>query len=359
MPEVKLLDLSGDARMRGEAHGEALRDEVGAGVERWRDEMNAIQPLDPDAFIEHIQTTTQFMQTVERYAPDLLDEVRGIAVGANLDFDTIFAFQLLDECWWLAAQLSRDAKPRESCSSLALGDVDGSPLAAQTMDLPLHYDGGQALLRFKDPVSGTRQIVFTVAGLVGLNGLNDRRLAVCVNTLSELACSRRGLPVAFVLRSLLARPNLASAVEFVESTQHASGQNYLLASPEGIVDIEAGAESITHHRTNGADIVYHTNHVLADPLLENKTTSADENSIAGPNSSRRLEAMARFFKLHPHPDLQAIKSLLASADGPICAPHNSGHGFTYGACIMTLGEKPLLQVTHGPPTTSSFVQHAL
>lgn len=248
---------------------------------------------------------------------------------------------------------------RESCSSLAVADVDGAPLAAQTMDLPLHYDGGQLLLRFTDPVSGVRQIVFTVAGLVGLNGLNDRRLAVCVNTLSELACSRQGLPVAFVLRSLLAKPTVASATEFVEITPHASGQNYLMTSPAGIVDIEAGAESVMHYSTGVSEHIYHTNHVLAGPLAENRVAASDESSIAGPNSSRRLAALARFFERHAKPDLDGVKSLLASDDGPICAPRVPGQGFTFGACIMSLGPQPILHVAHGPPRTSDFVQHTL
>lgn len=109
MATVKLIDLAGDARQRGEAHGEAMRDEIVAGIERWRDQLDAVQPLTPDGFIDHVRTKTQFAQSVERHTPALLEEVRGIAVGANLAFDTVFAYQLLDECWWLAAQLAQPA----------------------------------------------------------------------------------------------------------------------------------------------------------------------------------------------------------------------------------------------------------
>ena len=353
MQVVRCLDLNGNARQRGEAHGEAMRDAIGAGVERWLERMTAVQPLDRDAFLDHIRTTTQFEQTVTQLTPDLMDEVRGIASGANLDVSTVFAFQLLDECWWLAAQLAQQNNAQESCSSLALRDMDGVAVAAQTMDLPHHYDGGQLLLRFTDPKTGIRQLVFTAAGLVGLNGLNSRRLAVCVNTLGELPSSRRGLPVAFVLRSLLARADLAGAVEFVEATQHASGQNYVLASPDGIADIEAGATATTLYQPQTAH-VYHTNHQLTNPDTRNVT---DINSIA--NSVKRFEAMNRFFERHPEPDLAGIKTLLASADGPICAPRAARHGFTFGACIMILDTSPTLHIAHGPPTASSFVQHSL
>jgi hypothetical protein len=214
MPVVEMLDLSGDARQRGEAHGEAMRDDVAAGIDRWRNEMNAVQPMSPSEFIRHIQTQTQFFQTVDIAAPDLMDEVRGIAAGANLDFETVFAFQLLDECWWLAAALAQDSTPRESCSSLAFSDVDGAPLAAQTMDLPQHYDGGQSLLRFTDPQSGIRQIVFTAAGLIGLNGVNSNRLAVCVNTLrpDRTPCREIRAPMTSVRPAATTAPRLRVGV---------------------------------------------------------------------------------------------------------------------------------------------------
>ncbi len=360
MPEVQVLDITGNARQRGEAHGEHMRDEIATGIDRWLDEMNAHQPLNPEAFIKHIQTSTRFAEAVKKRTPDLLDEVRGIATGSRLDFETVFAFQLLDECWWIAAQLAQQGESRESCSSLAVRDVHGAPLAAQTMDLPLHYDGGQLLLRFTDPDTGMRQIIFTVAGLLGLNGLNAGRLAVCVNTLPELPCSREGLPVGFVLRSLVNSPNLASAVVMIETTQHASGQNYVLASPDGIVDIEAGGESVTHYLAESrGEYLYHTNHLLAGPLAENRPAATDETSFAGPSSSRRFAAMTRFFETHPQLDLEGIKALLASADGPICDPRVPGQGFTFGACIMALGTDPSLHITHGPPTISSFIKHGL
>ncbi len=354
---VELIDLEGDAQQRGVTHGEALRAQIRDGVDRWRDQLDRAQPLTPDAFIEYIHGKTQFVDTVLRQTPDLLEEVRGIAIGANLDFKTMFAFQLLDECWWLAARLKGETSQQESCSSLALASADGAPLTAQTMDLPLHYDGGQALLRFTDPVSGRRQLVFTVAGLIGLNGLNDKRLGLCVNTLSELDSSTSGLPVAFVARSLLAQQNIAAAVSFIESTNHASGQNYILASPEGIADIEAGAGATSAYKPLLSDIlVYHTNHVLANSSARREGAVLTDPA---PNTVKRLDAMERFFKEHPRPDLAAIRTLLSSADGPICAPRAPGGSFTFGACIMHLNDSPSLYVTHGPPTPSTFVEHKL
>jgi len=353
LAEVKLLDVKGDARERGEAHGEAMRGEIVSGIERWREALAIIQPLTPDDFIRHIGATTQFVEAAEQQSPDLLVEVRGIAAGANLEFETVFAFQLLDECWWLSAHLAQQTSARQSCSSLALCDVNGDPLVAQTMDLPLHYDGGQLLLRFTDPVTGVRQIVFTAAGLIGLNGLNDSRWGVCVNTLSELACSRSGLPVAFVVRTLLNKRDLGDAVRFVETTQHASGQNYVVASPEGIVDIEAGADSAIHYPAKGGDeCVFHTNHVLVGPLVQ-------DDPMPSTTTSSRFTALQCFFDQHSHPELGDIKSLLSSTDGPICVLRDSGHGHTFGACIMTLGDKPALHVAHGPPSVMSFVQHGL
>ena len=145
-----------------------------------------------------------------------------------------------------------------------------------------------------------------------------------------------------------------------EATRHASGQNYVLASPEGIVDVEVGAASVTRYRPDSlGGSVFHTNHVLAGPFAEDRPAASDDSTFAGPRSTRRFEAMARFLRATPQPDLAGIKRLLASDDGPICAQRVAGRGFTFGACIMTLGPDPQLHVTQGPPTTDGFVVHGL
>jgi len=66
-----------------------------------------------------------------------------------------------------------------------------------------------------------------------VNGLNNRAVAINCNALLQLAPSKRGLPVAFIVRSVLEKGSFEEALCFVKAIDHASGQNYLLAGRRG------------------------------------------------------------------------------------------------------------------------------
>ena len=69
----------------------------------------------------------------------------------------MLAYNFLDEEWWYSETL------RSKCSALAVPARDGqAALVAQTMDLPLPMDGGQVLLRHRDPDG--REVAAPVGG---------------------------------------------------------------------------------------------------------------------------------------------------------------------------------------------------
>ena len=80
--------------------------------------------------------------------PDLLEEVRGIADGAGVDFDTMYAYQLVDEIW----AMDRDSGPAQM-HPIAAGKRNGkarfcrpnpwiSPLLSRFSDRPIIRDNG-------------------------------------------------------------------------------------------------------------------------------------------------------------------------------------------------------------------------
>lgn len=71
------------------------------------------------------------------------------------------------------------------------------------MDLPSHYDGSQVLLRVRDRDRYKESLVFSAAGMLGLDGLNSDGIGICCNTLAQLRMSASGLPVTFTLREVL------------------------------------------------------------------------------------------------------------------------------------------------------------
>ncbi len=230
-----VVDCAGTARERGEQHGETLREQIAAGLGRWMDAIAAAHGIAPDAYLAGFVRGTDFLPAIRRWTPDLLEEVEGIARGASQPWERIYAYNLLDEAWTWASD--RKAGTAPGCSAVGFAPPGGVPILAQTMDIDRFHDGGQAVLRITGGADPD-VLVFTYAGTIGLTGCNAAGLALVVNNLDVLPSSRAGLPVAFVIRGILARRTLADAVSFVREVPHATGQHYGMAAPAGLASVE-------------------------------------------------------------------------------------------------------------------------
>ena len=96
---IQPLSLEGTAYQRGLAHGETLRAKIQELVRIWQAELSVGFEMDAGEVIRRLLQRTNFVDAILKWTPDLLDEVRGIADGCGLSFDTMLAFQLLDELW--------------------------------------------------------------------------------------------------------------------------------------------------------------------------------------------------------------------------------------------------------------------
>ena len=56
--------------------------------------------------------------------------------------------------------------------------------------------------------------------------MNSRSVGVCVNAVTQLAYSPKGLPVAFVIRGILRQKTYDEAVKFLGDIPPAAPQNY-------------------------------------------------------------------------------------------------------------------------------------
>jgi hypothetical protein len=70
------------------------------------------------------------------------------------------------------------------------------------MGLPLVRRRAGAAEKIQHPEAG-EAMIFTSAGIIGLMGVSQRGVGICVNTLSQLAERPTGLPVAFAMRGAL------------------------------------------------------------------------------------------------------------------------------------------------------------
>src|SRR5947207_11017892 len=116
--------------------------------------------------------------------------------------------------------------------------------------------------------------------MIGLNGCNAASVGVVVNNLSMLPHASHGLPVAAVVRGILARRSLTDAAAFIRSVPHASGQHYAVGSPEGLLSFECSAGGVVQD-SSATSRVLHTNHPLGgDPPAPGAASDALVNSRA-------------------------------------------------------------------------------
>jgi isopenicillin-N N-acyltransferase-like protein len=360
--QLKVLHLSGSPYERGFQHGTRLRTEIAALVLLWKEDLRRSTGTDPDALLRSFLAQTSFTPAISTWTPGLLDEVRGIADGAKQPFETMFAFQLVDELWVFI-----DKRAAEHCTSLGVARHGARPAyVAQNMDLEPFRDGFQAVLHIAGSASAPEQFVFTSAGLIGVNGVNGRSIAIACNTLMQLAASPEGLPVAFIVRGVLAQTAGEDAVTFVKRVPHASGQNYIVGTRDQVSDFEASAGKVVEFRPAAdGSIVYHTNHPVANDdvkpwhRLAMQSMPPDQRG-AGNSETRLASIQKRLQRPAEEFDEGVIKAALRSRDSerhPVCRSLKMGSGaFTFGATIMTLSGTPSFQVSMGPPDVNPFVR---
>jgi hypothetical protein len=310
--------------------------------------------MDPLEYAERLLSGTAFVPTIAAWAPDLAEEVRGIAEGAELDERLILAYNLMDEQWWF--DLDNYVNPG-ACSVLVVQPLAGSPssscVLAQNMDLPTFMDGSQLVLRIV-PRSGAESLVLSSAGLIGLTGVNRAGVAVCVNTLLMLKHSVKGLPVAFVLRQALSYSSLSAAADFIERVPHASGQNYAVASSSDSISLEASGVGVTQYRSPGGDSWAHTNHPLASADADKAVNATPTVKSRISSSVARLQYLDAASRKGPSP--ADVKVLLADRSVPISVSPTEQHlSETFGSVVFELSDPPGVQMCLGRPDRNDWV----
>lgn len=333
---------SAEPRARGRAHGEILGTIIRDKVGRWHAAIEAEYGEAPAPFLERLLKGTRFRSAIERYTPDLMEEVLGIAEGAGIGTETAYALQLMDEEWWFGRAVHDG-----HCSGAAIAPAGrDTTVMGQTMDLPAWHDGAQALLRLHDR-DGRRSLVFTSAGMIGLMGLSGPGLGVCVNTLSALRSRPDGLPVAFVMRGALAKETVGDAARFLSDVPHASGQNYLIGDARTVHAFECSAAGASEVVAQHGRIL-HTNHPLASSDLR-------AGAIPSENSKARLDALAAECGTPHGKPAETIKAALASRRenaaismerGPDMRPTQL---MSVGGVVYEIGDAMRFWVSGGPP----------
>jgi len=360
--KLRVIDLSGSGYELGLQHGRMLKGEIAEIVSRWK--ANTTQELgrDADSVLSEFFEYARFDAAIQQYAPELYEEVRGIADGSGQAFKEIYVLNLMDEFWVYIDNLEN-----HHCSNVGVPARDGRPgYVAQNMDIETYTDGFQTLMRLEATAERPEQLILTHPGLIALNGLNATGVGLVMNTIMQLRSAPDGLPVAFFVRKILDNTEESEALKFVQEVPHASGQNYILGIRGKVWNFEASANQVVRfdpQNPNGT--VYHTNHPIVNTDLKPwyaiyNPANETETLPKGSNSYLRLAALEK--RMAPGVEITdaTIMETLRSKDdpdNPVCRNPVNG-GFTFASVIMTLSTPPVLQITAGPPDGSEYATYS-
>lgn len=208
----------------------------------------------------------------EAYAPDLMEELRGISQATGVGLTELLILNgftdFIDTVASRTAQ-SVAASPvpahpgADNCTAFIVSPdatAAGQGFYGQTWDMHDTATPYMILLRGQ-PANGLLFLTFTITGCVGMIGLNEAGIAVGINNLVA-GDGQVGVTWTFVVRKVLAQDNLADALACITGATLAGGHNYLLADATGRgYNVEAMATRChVEEVTSGAFV--HTNHCL-------------------------------------------------------------------------------------------------
>ena len=242
---MELLRLTGSPFDRGKALGEHFCATLGRVVEKNQRSLALIletKGLPPLTDARLLAMVRRGLPYAEEYAPDLVEEVAGIAAGAALPFEAVFGFNYFLDLFDITyPELTNMLM--FGCTTLAAtkrATADDGVYLGQNYDLRHLYQDGVVLLQ-TEVAPGVEALVFTIAGLVGCAGMNAAGMGIVINNLTPCD-SRPGVPYTFILRRALAQTRLSEALNTIWAAHRASGINYMMADSTGeIVSLETTA----------------------------------------------------------------------------------------------------------------------
>jgi hypothetical protein len=360
--QIKEVTFKQRGHKLGYEHGKALKIEIGQIVEKWKKNTAKQFGKNPEDILKEFFEQTHFYETIEKLTPELYAEVKGIAEGSGQALNDIMVLNLLDEFWVYIDELYN-----HHCSDVGVPSINGSTsYIAQNMDIESYTDGYQTLIRLERTPNSPEQLLLTHPGLIVLNGMNEEGVGVVVNTIMQLQASKKGLPVAFVIRKIIDTTNKEELLTFIQNVNHASGQNYIIGIRGEVFDFEASANKVVQYNPNNENgTVYHTNHPIVNDDLKpwySQFMPTDENidKLKDSNSYLRISALEKRMVSNPIVTDAIIMETLRSKDdakNPVCRS-NEGRGFTFASVIMTLTGNLNFQVTAGPPDESEYKSYA-
>lgn len=324
-----ILSLSGSAYERGQQYGQQALPQIHHSIASYARLFAYRKGWDWAAVQDAAQA---YLPVLHEYAPEALEEMRGIADGAGCALAVIIALNARTELIGgssreqmhpgyqnaLARNRAANVPDHGECTTVAAlpsATAQRETLLAQTWDWTGNQRGACVVLRIERPGRPTALTV-TEGGILAKIGLNADGVGVCLNILASLADGeQQGVPVHILLRQLLDITTVDEGVRLAKRARAAASSCVTIADARGqAVSLEVTPGGVGElHPQDG--LLVHTNHCVVD-----FTRAGERPQMPASSSQPRFErATGLLREQHGQISAATLKGVLRDREGDVNA----------------------------------------
>ncbi|MBI1262150.1 MAG: acyl-CoA--6-aminopenicillanic acid acyltransferase [Rhizobiales bacterium] len=362
-----LIDVSGKPYERGRQHGMLAAARIRKGAGHY-----AAQIAGLNLSSSELKTLIRdYLPVIESFDASYIEEMQGIAQGAEVAFEDVVLLNARTEILKLAERpdLKKkfdDAVEPDGCTAALVmpkGTRNGEIIHAHNWDWKMEAAETCIILRVRNE-DGPDYITYTEAGALGRFGFNSTGVAITANYLeSDRDYTQIGVPLALIRRKVLEQQHLALALRAVYVTPKSGSNNIIVSHPENIAINMECAPDETFLVAAEDDILAHSNHWLSPVAL----TKLRDTGLASVPCSLYRHQRIRDLLTPRLGDITVddVKSALLdkfAEPWSVCRPPRASLINNLTATVATIVMQPakgIMEVAMLPALEPTFVEYSL
>lgn len=358
-----LIETRGTSRERGRLYGEQARDRIHGSVDLYMGSL-AKRGLSRD---EVLEMAAGFAPRMTDWAPDLMEEIEGIAEGAGLTVSEVVLINARTEVLQLGERKTGPIDPEpDGCTGAVLMPgvtASGNLIHGQNWDWRADCAETSIVLKVERE-DGPDYLTFTEAGGLARSGMNAAGISITAN---YLECDRDyrtlGIPLPLIRRRALEAAHFAHAIKVVATTAKSGSNNMMLGYAGGFaVDLECAPDEAFAIYPDSHGMIVHANHWLHNAAL----SKLKETGLADvPDSLYRDARVRQHLEGRTDLGLEDLKTALMDRFADpygVCRPplkKDSGNLSATVAMILMEPAKGIMEIAPLPAINSDFTQYTL
>ena len=363
--QFPFVSVCGTAHERGLQYGQQAADRVRGSTRLYGQTLVDLGYSDQARarLIDH------FAKEIENFAPHYLDEMRGIAKGAGVDFQDIVMINARTEVLAKARAekvKQADQEPGDGCTGALIlpeRSANGNLLHGQNWDWRAECADTSVVLRVRND-HGPDFLTFVEAGGLARSGFNSAGVSITANYLeSDRDFRQLGVPLSLIRRKVLEQDIFSLAIKAVATTPKSCSNNIMLGMAQGFgIDFECTTNESFPIYPGADHLIVHANHWVSPVALSKLQDMGCENS---PDSHYRDWRVRKLLNTKEKLGRQDLKNAFFDTFGSpysVCRPPRPGSHDNLSATVAMVIMEPAageMEVAPLPALNRVFTRYSL